>query len=129
LRQGHYSLKLTVRDNVGNQTVATSRFEVVGKLTLRDVFCYPNPFQPARGARFAYTLTESVNNVTIRIFGMDGKLVREIDGTASVGENLIPWDGKDEAGELVLSSVYICRIEAEGSQETVVETIKIAGWE
>jgi len=129
LEQGHYSLKLTVRDNVENQATATSRFQVVGELTLRDVFCYPNPFQPTRGVHFAYTLTESVNNVTIRIFGMDGKLVREMDGTTSVGENVVPWDGKDEEGEQVLSSVYICHIEAEGPQETVVETIKIAGWE
>jgi hypothetical protein len=129
LGRGHYSLKLTVRDNVGNQMVATSRFQVVGELTLKDVFCYPNPFQPTRGVHLAYTLTESVNNVTIKVFGMDGKLVREIDGTVSVGENLVPWDCTDEAGELILSSVYICHIEAEGSQETVAETIKIAGWE
>jgi hypothetical protein len=129
LKRGSHSLQVIVSDKAGNQTVATSRFEIVGGLTLKDVFCYPNPFRPTRGMHFAYTLTESVKGVTIRIFGMDGKLVRKIDGTASVGENLVPWDGKDEAGDTVLSSVYICHIEAEGDRETKSEKIKIAGWE
>jgi hypothetical protein len=78
---------------------------------------------------FFYTLTESVNKVTIRIFGMDGKMAREIEGSTSFGENVASWDCEDEAGELILNSVYICYIEAEGSQKTVTETIKIAGWE
>ncbi len=80
------------------------------------------------GAHFAYTLTESVDEVTLRIFSMDGKLAREIEGTTLVGENDREWDGRDEQGDSVLSSVYICHIEAKGS-DTVTETIKIAGWE
>ena len=126
---GSYSMQLTVKDNVGNQTVATGEFHVEGKLVLKDVYCYPNPFRPSVGANFAYILTESVSNVTIRIFGMDGKLAREIEGTTSVGRNVIEWDGRDEQDKSVLSSVYICHIEAEGSEDTVTETIKIAGWE
>ncbi|MFC1712932.1 FlgD immunoglobulin-like domain containing protein [Candidatus Poribacteria bacterium] len=129
VQAGVYSMQLTVRDNMGNQTVATSEFQVEGKLVLKEVYCYPNPFQPSMGAHFAYTLTESVDEVTLRIFSMDGKLVREIEGTTSVGENDREWDGRDEQGDSVLSSVYICHIEAKGSEDTVTETIKIAGWE
>ncbi len=129
LGRGDYSLQIAVSDNVGNRTAVSREFQVAGELTLRNVFCAPNPFQPSRGVNFFYTLTESVNKVTIRIFGMDGKMVREIEGSKSFGENVAPWDCEDEAGELVLNSVYICHIEAEGSQKTVTETIKIAGWE
>jgi len=129
LKPGNYSIRLAVKDNVGNETAAVSGFEVVGELLMEDVYCYPNPFQPTGGVHFAYTLTESVDSVTIRIFGMDGKLAREIEGASSVGKNTVSWDCRDEAGELLLSSVYICRIEAEGAADTATETIKIAGWE
>ena len=129
LERGSYSLQIAVSDNVGNQKVATSEFQIAGELTLKNVFCAPNPFQPSRGVNFLYTLTESVSKVTIRIFGMGGKMVREIEGSTSFGENVASWDCEDEAGKLVLNSVYICHIEAEGSQKTVTETIKIAGWE
>ena len=101
----------------------------MGELLLEDVYCYPNPFRPSGSVTFAYTLTESAEAVTVRIFGMDGKLARMIDGTTSVGTNTIAWDCKDELGDPVLNSVYICHIEAEGSNDTVTETIKIAGWE
>jgi hypothetical protein len=127
---GSYSLQLIVNDNVGNQTTMTSTFQVEGKLALKDVYCFPNPFQPSRGVGFAYTLTEAVNKVTIRIFGMDGKLVYKIDDASSaLGENVVEWNCEDEYGELILSSIYICHIEAEGPDKTVDKMIKIAGWE
>lgn len=129
LQPGDYTIQLTVGDNVGNKAVATTDFQVVGELLIEDVYCYPNPFRPSMGATFAYTLTEPGNSVNIRIFGMDGKLVRILEGTALVGQNETSWDGKDEAGDQVLSSVYICHIEAEGPDDTVVEIIRIAGWE
>jgi hypothetical protein len=129
LSSGDHALQLTVRDNVGNQTTVTTSFQVTEELVLEDVYCYPNPFQPSVGVTFAYTLTESVDSVTIRVFGMDGKLAREIEGTTSVGRNLVKWNCQDEAGDPVLSSIYICHIEAEGAEDTVTETIKIAGWE
>lgn len=129
LETGSYSMKITVRDNVRNQAEAASEFHVAGELALVDVYCYPNPFKPSQGVHFSYTLTESVKNVTIRIFGMDGKLVRKIDGTTQIGENSVLWDCLDEAGDLALNSVFICYIEAEGSKTTVKRMVKIAGWE
>jgi len=129
-KPGNYSLQLTVKDNVGNLTVRNSTFQVEGELALKNVYCFPNPFRPDMGVHFAYTLTEAVNKVTIRIFGMDGKLVYRIDNaSALLGENLVEWNCEDEAGDLVLSSVYICHIEAEGPEETADKTIKIAGWQ
>ena len=126
---GHYSLQISVKDKVGNQASVSSTFDVTGKLTMINVYCYPNPFDPKIGANFAYTLTESADTVTIRIFGMDGRLVKKIDGTTNLGENIVKWDCIDEAGEQILNSVYICQIEAKSPKVTVVQTIRIAGWE
>jgi len=129
LTNGKYSLIIVVKDNAGNQSISESRFDVTGRLNLMNVYCYPNPFSPSIGTNFAYTLTESANEVNIRIFGMDGKLVRKIEGTIAVGKNIVSWSGDDELGDTVLNSVYICYIEVKGSRETVAETIKIAGWD
>jgi hypothetical protein len=60
---------------------------------------------------------------------MDGKMMKEIDGSTTVGENHVRWDCRDEMDDVILSSVYICHIEAEGAKDTRTETIKIAGWE
>jgi photosystem II stability/assembly factor-like uncharacterized protein len=125
---GRYSIQVSVKDMVGNQATVSSNFDVTGKLTLINVYCYPNPFDPKIGANFAYTLTESADSVTIRIFGMDGRLVKKLEGTTSIGQNTLQWDCTDEAGEQVLSSVYITHIEAKGSRTTFTQTIKIAGW-
>ena len=126
---GHYSIQVTVRDNIGNQATASSVFDITGKLTMTNVYCYPNPFDPKIGASFAYTLTESADAVTIRIFSMDGRLAKKIDGTTNLGENVVQWDCIDEAGDQVLNSIYICQIEAKSPKTTVVQTIRIAGWE
>ena len=126
---GQYSLIITVSDRSGNQQTAKSTFFVENLLSLKDVYCYPNPFHPARGVNFAYTLTESANSVTIRIFSLDGKLVKKLEGKTSVGVNMVSWDCQDEAGELILNRVYMCHIEAEGSKDTVRSTIKIMAWE
>lgn len=129
LTNGHHTLQVIAKDYLDNTNKAESSFEVTGKLTLRDVFCYPNPFSPSVGTNFVYTLTESATDVIIRVFSIDGKLVRKIDGSLNVGKNVVSWDGEDEFGDAVLNSVYICQIEAKGSRGSVTEIIKIAGWE
>jgi len=125
---GHYKIQVSVADKVGNVAIQSSEFDITGKLTMIDVYCYPNPFDPRIGVNFAYTLTESADSLKLRIFGMDGRLVKEIDGTTRIGKNDIKWDCNDEAGDQVLSSVYICYIEAKSSKSNVRQTIKIAGW-
>jgi flagellar hook assembly protein FlgD len=126
---GHYSIQISVKDKIGNQTTASSVFDVTNKLTMLNVYCYPNPFDPNIGVNFAYILTESADTVTIRVFSMDGRLAKKIDGTTNLGENVIQWDCIDEAGAQVLNSIYICQIEAKSPKTTVVQTIRIAGWE
>lgn len=125
---GHYTLQVSVIDRVENKAISASEFDVTDKLTMINTYCYPNPFDPKIGANFAYTLTESADEVKIRIFSMDGRLVKEIDGTTRIGNNIVKWDCDDEAGDQVLSSVYICYIEAKSSKAKVNQTIKIAGW-
>ncbi|MGH7496187.1 MAG: two-component regulator propeller domain-containing protein [bacterium] len=66
---------------------------------------YPNPFRlSAQGSRFV--ITNLVERAAVKIFTIDGSLVR----TFALGEvpgAQVAWDGRDDKGELVPSGVYL----------------------
>ncbi len=70
---------------------------------------YPNPFNPATTIR--YDLKES-GKVSLRIYNTLGQEVRTlVNRYETAGYKSIPWDGKDNAGRMVSSGLYIYRIE------------------
>lgn len=56
--------------------------------------------------------------IGVRIFALDGSLVREIQQTGTSREYKIGWDGRDEGGEMVVPGVYLAQVFAEGTDET-----------
>ena len=70
---------------------------------------YPNPFNPVTSIN--YRLSEP-NFVTIKIFNLMGQQVRVLVGEKKLaGEHTIFWNGKDDNGIKLPSSVYFCRME------------------
>jgi len=76
---------------------------------------YPNPFNPETWIPFE--LSEAAD-VTVRIYGIAGDLVRTLElGALAVGEYVARddaayWDGRNAAGEAVASGVYIYELTA-----------------
>ncbi|MCY3742210.1 MAG: dockerin type I domain-containing protein [Candidatus Poribacteria bacterium] len=76
---------------------------------------YPNPFNPETW--IPYQLAKPAD-VTVRIYAMDGKLVRTLAlGHQAVGKyhhrsHAAYWDGKNEVGEFVASGVYFYTLTA-----------------
>ena len=76
---------------------------------------YPNPFNPETW--IPYQLSESAE-VSISIYAADGRLVRTLDlGHRSVGNyesrsRAAYWDGRNDVGESVASSVYFYTLTA-----------------
>ena len=77
---------------------------------------YPNPFTPlSSNPRFnrvtfsARGLEEAESEFTVKIYDIDGGLVKELITTS--GEQELKWDGKNEDGELVESGVYIYQLQ------------------
>ncbi len=77
---------------------------------------YPNPFTPlSSNPRFnrvtfsARGLEEAESEFTVKIYDIDGGLVKELITTS--GEQELNWDGKNEDGELVESGVYIYQLQ------------------
>ena len=73
---------------------------------------YPNPFNPETTIR--YDVAEA-GPVRLAIYALTGQRVRTlVDAQRSVGRYAVVWDGTDEAGRDVASSVYLCRMETGG---------------
>ena len=76
---------------------------------------YPNPFNPETW--IPYQLAEPAN-VTVHIYAMSGTLVRKLDlghqaaGVYSERNRAAYWDGRNQLGEPVASSVYFYTLTA-----------------
>jgi len=86
-------------------------------VTERDLFfsCYPNPFNE-------YTLISfSLNSpqyVTIELYDVCGKKVKDLSGNFHSGKNSIQWNGTGEHGDKLSNGTYFCRILTAGFSGT-----------
>lgn len=71
----------------------------------------PNPFRPASGSITISFSLPKAEHAEVQIFDVTGRLVRNLaDRNFAGGDNLISWDGRDEAGKEVGSGVYFYRL-------------------
>ncbi len=72
---------------------------------------FPNPFNPS--TTIAYQLNNS-SDVKLIIYNTLGQKIRTLieDKPQSGGEYSIKWDGRDDAGNLVATGIYVYRLEA-----------------
>ena len=111
---GIYTLRAKAVDRIGNWTVQPIELEmqVRNASTISHFYPYPNPFTSQM--RFVFTLTGSVlpEKINIRIFTVDGRLVKEVSqselGHLHIGNNITSWfwDGKDQFGDQLANGVY-----------------------
>ena len=70
---------------------------------------YPNPFNPKTTLSFSMN---TVNQVKLAIYDVLGREVRTlVNETLSEGRHSTVWDGRDNAGNIVSSGVYIYRVD------------------
>jgi|SaaInl4_135m_RNA_FD_contig_61_275129_length_3284_multi_5_in_0_out_0_1 hypothetical protein len=76
---------------------------------------YPNPFNPETWIPFELS---DAAEVTVRIYGQDGSVVRTLDlgyraeGYYTGGGEAAYWNGRNESGEQVASGVYLYELRA-----------------
>ncbi len=71
---------------------------------------YPNPFNPTTTIK--YDLKDA-GKVTLKVYNILGQEVRTlVNKNETAGFKSVVWDGKDNAGRMVSSGLYIYRIEA-----------------
>ena len=82
---------------------------------------FPNPFNPETWLPYRLALDAPV---TLRIYNVGGKLVRELDlGDQRAGgyltrETAAYWDGRDQRGEAVSSGLYVYTLQADDFRAT-----------
>jgi len=72
---------------------------------------YPNPFNPTTTIRF---LMPESNEVTIKVFDIQGQLVKTLIGNKNyeAGDHSVVWDASNESGQHVASGMYIYQMQA-----------------
>ncbi len=89
---------------------------------------YPNPFHPGASAnltmvRFDIPGKEAAK-VELAIYNLSGQLVRRLlSGNHAPGAYELPWDGRNEQGQLVPSGAYIYKLRAGNFVESKTLTV------
>jgi len=129
LKQGTHTLKVSAFDNLNNATVTQADFilEDSRSLHLERVVNYPNPF--AGRTAFTFQTNRDGADVTVKIYTINGRLIREINGEITqTGFNKIDWDGLDDDGNTIANGVYLYKIiisDGESKSEKIEKLVKV----
>jgi len=111
LSGGNHSLTVKAWDNFNNSSEKSISFlvETGEKFILKNLLNYPNPFFSETRITVEHNKPESEFNVTIKIFNLNGKIIKIIrTKVPSAGYTLPPiiWNGNDDRGMRVGRGIY-----------------------
>ncbi len=113
LEPGEYRIRLQAQDANGNISETERTGTVTGEFEIKNIANFPNPFVPGSGTYFAYYLTESADEVSLKIYTITGRRILAIDTLdASVSFNEFHYDGYDSDGEPLANGVYLYKFTA-----------------
>jgi hypothetical protein len=116
LTDGFHTIEVHASDTFGNIAIRSFVIDVQSKavagdpMQLSQVFNYPNPFA---GTTYIHARLNQPGAIRVRILTVAGRRVRDLDADGRAGENYVPWDGRDSAGENVAIGVYLLKVTAE----------------
>lgn len=113
LEPGEYRIRLQAQDANGNISDTDRTGTVAGEFEIKNIANFPNPFVPGSGTHFAYYLTESADEVSLKIYTITGRRILAVDTLdASVSFNEFHYDGYDADGEPLANGVYLYKFTA-----------------
>lgn len=124
LTSGTHRLRIEATDRIGNPAAKEFQVRVQSSFVLQALANHPNPF--AGSTVIAYTLTQPAQEVSLRIYTVAGRLIRELKYFDEVGYVEHEWDGTDEAGVEVANGVYYLRFVARRGDERIERIEKMA---
>jgi hypothetical protein len=89
-------------------------------------FTWPSPFDPAKGDAQIGFFLEAAADVTLKIYTLQGRLVRRDSRAFGGGNQILTWDGNSESGTRVAPGGYVAVIEKRYGSRTSTQKLKIA---
>lgn len=127
LAPGRHTFNIKVWDNANNSQVVIFEAEVVAadKLMISELLNYPNPM--SEETLFSFSLTGSARQVSLKIFTLSGRKIREIsrDYVRADYHEFYRWNGTDDLGDRVANGVYLYKVTA--ASEATGEVIEAVG--
>ncbi len=120
-----HRLAIKAWDNANNSSTKLIQFEIVpdGKLVLKDLLNYPNPFYQTTTFTF-FLNTEA--EVSVKIYTSAGRLIRRMNHIpGSFGFNMVSWSGHDQDGDPVANGVYLYKVQARHEDQSVEQIGKL----
>lgn len=115
LSEGPHTISLKVWDIYNNSTTATLNFTVVssGNFVIENLINYPNPFSGNTSFVFDHNQAGQTLNVNIRVYSLDGKIVRNLNAqvsSESYQSEPIVWDATNEGGSKISPGMYMYKV-------------------
>lgn len=129
LSEGRHIITVRAWDTYNNSTTGTIEFVVVAspKLKVENLYNYPNPFNSHTNFIFAHNVSGENIDITIRIYDITGRLIREIRHTEFATGYRIPpirWNGDNENGAPVAAGCYVYQMTVKTASKTVKKSGK-----
>jgi hypothetical protein len=90
------------------------------ELHITRAYLFPDPTRSGgggSGGRFVVDAPGDSLNVLLRMYTVNGRLIRTLRSYAGLGQVQIPWDGLDEEGQRLANGVYLFKVHVYGRQE------------
>jgi len=139
LSRGNHELKVDCRDLNGNFMTREIQFIVNDHFDIVNIANYPNPVlgraqDPKNDGRtrFTYILTDSADEVYIKVYTISGRLVKTFRHLPTgVGYHEYPrtvyaWDCKDEQGFYLANGTYFYKVVARRGNKKIEKIMKMA---
>ncbi len=115
---GDHKFEYFAYDNNGNKAdTIRNILTVQNDLKIFDLYNYPNPMRSATSFLFKLSGSTPPSRSRIRIYTVAGRMIKEILFTATVGYNVIEWDGRDSDGDNIANGVYLYKLLIEGDSK------------
>ena len=130
LANGDYTLYINGKDANGNFAYPNGiekKFKVSNEPKLLKVYNYPNPFSDV--TYFTFKLTQIPDKMTIDIYTVAGRKIREIKilpSELNYDFNKILWDGRDQDGDRIANGVYFYKIKMKKNEKEITQIQKLA---
>jgi hypothetical protein len=111
-------------ERLPSQVLFRAEFTVSATARILNPFAYPNPFSSATSFTFKLTGARAPDELDIKVYTLAGRMIRHLAVDPSglrIGFNIIPWDGRDEAGDEIANGTYLYRVTVREGNQSATE--------